>query len=201
MKAVLISIRPEWCRLIAHGKKTVEIRKTVPRDFFREYAKESNGKCGDYFEPFKVYIYCTEPNTVDPHKYLETHYDGHIYKCNGKVFAEFVCNKITELAPINKADDTVEEKSCMSREEIVRYLKGKGYAWDISDLVIYDKPKGLGAFRVQCKEYDKDRPRCGNCEYYYYESNESVSFYDECGCDGLKHITRPPQSWCYVEVV
>ena len=30
MKSVLISIHPKWCELIASGKKTVEVRKTVP---------------------------------------------------------------------------------------------------------------------------------------------------------------------------
>lgn len=28
--AVMISIRPEWCKLIAEGKKTVEVRKNFP---------------------------------------------------------------------------------------------------------------------------------------------------------------------------
>lgn len=42
-KAVLISIQPKWCGLIAAGKKTLEIRKSRPK-------QET---------PFKVYIYCT----------------------------------------------------------------------------------------------------------------------------------------------
>ncbi len=29
--AVLLSVRPKWCELIASGKKTVEIRKTRPK--------------------------------------------------------------------------------------------------------------------------------------------------------------------------
>lgn len=40
--AVLISIRPEWCKLIAEGKKTVEVRKTLPFSVV---------------VPFKCYIY------------------------------------------------------------------------------------------------------------------------------------------------
>lgn len=28
MKAILLSIRPEWCDLIIRGKKTLEVRKT-----------------------------------------------------------------------------------------------------------------------------------------------------------------------------
>jgi hypothetical protein len=90
----------------------------------------------------------------------------------------------------------------MESAEIVQYANGNlVYSWDISDLVIYDKPKELSEFCIQCKEHDKDSPRCGKCEYYYYESNESIGFYDECGCDGLRNITRPPQSWCYVNEV
>ena len=30
-KAVLISIRPEWCDLIVQGRKTIEVRKTRPK--------------------------------------------------------------------------------------------------------------------------------------------------------------------------
>ena len=44
-KAVLISIRPKWCELIANGTKTVEVRKSRPK----------------LHTPFKCYIYCTQP--------------------------------------------------------------------------------------------------------------------------------------------
>ena len=44
-KAVLISIRPKWCELIASGQKIVEVRKTRPK----------------LKPPFKVYIYCCKP--------------------------------------------------------------------------------------------------------------------------------------------
>lgn len=43
-KAVLTSIQPKWCELIASGKKTVEVRKTKPK----------------LKTPFKVYICCTK---------------------------------------------------------------------------------------------------------------------------------------------
>lgn len=44
--AVLLSVRPKWCELIANGKKTVEVRKTKPKAE----------------PPFKCYIYCTKPS-------------------------------------------------------------------------------------------------------------------------------------------
>lgn len=42
-KAVLLSIRPNWCKKILDGEKTVEVRRTCPA----------------HGTPFKVYIYCT----------------------------------------------------------------------------------------------------------------------------------------------
>lgn len=46
MKAVLLSIRPKWCELIASGKKTLEIRKTAPKlePPFKCYIYETKGK-------------------------------------------------------------------------------------------------------------------------------------------------------------
>lgn len=42
MNAILMSIQPKWCELIASGRKTLEVRKTKPQ----------------WQPPFKVYIYC-----------------------------------------------------------------------------------------------------------------------------------------------
>lgn len=44
MKAILLSIRPEWCDLIIRGKKTIEARRTRPK----------------LETPFKCYVYCTK---------------------------------------------------------------------------------------------------------------------------------------------
>ena len=44
MKIVLLPIHPEWCELIAKGIKTVEVRKTKPKQP----------------TPFKVMLYCTK---------------------------------------------------------------------------------------------------------------------------------------------
>lgn len=172
-KAVLISIRPAWCEKIARGEKTVEVRKTRP-------------KLGT---PFKCYIYCT----MD-HPYISiscgeldkpNYRTNTVGRCNGKVIGEFTCDRIYELAPLNHAPDDVEKQACLTREEIVNYLKGTGYGWHISKLQIYDTPKPLSAFKGLCK-IDVG---CGECPYYNYTKME---------CDG-RTIKRPPQSWCYVE--
>lgn len=47
-KAVLISIRPEWCRAIIEGRKTVEVRKTKPKNNLgnMEAKKKNRGYIG-----------------------------------------------------------------------------------------------------------------------------------------------------------
>ena len=78
-KAVMLSIRPKWCEKIIIGRKTMELRKSVPK----------------LEVPFKCYIYCTMPDTKDPHNILELHgADGKIRKANGKVIGEFTCDRI-----------------------------------------------------------------------------------------------------------
>lgn len=116
--------------------------------------------------PFKVYIYCT----------------------NGNVIGEFTCERIYELAPLNHAPDDVEQQACLTREEIVWYLKGVGYGWHISDLKIYDMPKELTEFHTWKK--------CKSCSKSGYESTACI--YDK-NCMVPVAITKAPQSWRYVE--
>ena len=92
---------------------------------------------------------------------------------DGTVIGEFICDKIWELAPICRAPDDVEEMACMDRDRIVRYLnKCHGWAWHISDLKIYNKPRELRTFTGLQNTRFGMRP---------------------------VEVQRPPQSWCYVE--
>ena len=133
MKAVLISIQPKWCELIASGKKTVEVRKTKPK----------------LETPFKVYIYETQGRTETPFVDENGH---HIFKGRGQVIGEFVCDFIAQYDWLELDDDCElyedVQMACLSSKEILDYL-GEGkylYFWHISDLVIYDKPKELSEF-------------------------------------------------------
>lgn len=164
-KAVLISIRPKWVEKIANGKKTIEVRKTRPK----------------LATPFKAYIYCTLPRY--PHEdFIRTDYPKPQFYGGGKVIGEFTCDRIYDLAPLNHAPDDVEQQACLTREEIVKYLKGVGYGWHISELKIYEIPKDIGEFTKPneiCKSKVCDEFGCFFCEYGF--------------------VKRPPQSWCYVE--
>lgn len=142
MKAVLISIQPKWCELIASGQKTIEVRKTKPK----------------LETPFNVYIYCTKGETV----YLPKDIFGN-EALNGKVIGEFVCDDIADytIDPYGHhsyfiSDDDFENTCLTFYEELWDYGKGKTlYGWHISDLVIYDKPRELSNFK--CAEYNYGR--------------------------------------------
>ena len=164
-KAVMLSIRPKWCEKIINGEKTIEVRKTRPK----------------LETPFKCYIYETQ-GWVERAGIRE-------FRLGGRVIGEFTCDRIYELAPLNHAPDDVEKQACLTREEIVNYLKGTGYGWHISNLHIYDAPRELSEFRRAC-------PNSWYCEScaMHRENNGT------CGNESLQ-IKRAPQSWCYVEAM
>ena len=195
MKSVLISIRPEWVEKITSKKKTVEVRKTAPKEV-----------------PFKAYIYCTKAKR----KWKLWDYEGAYENSKGEItcaqqhiIGEFVCDKVFLLRPYaydggnadlgrRKFIQTFEGPSkaikilsatCLSQNEMFDYIGvgNYGYGWHISDLKIYDKPKELSEFFKPCSEKEDI---CLDCIYY----NE----YDEVCANNL---TRPPQSWQYVEEI
>ena len=180
MKAVLISIQPKWCELIASGKKTVEVRKTKPK----------------LETPFKCYIYETQGRTETPFVDEEGH---HIFKGRGQVIGEFVCDEITPLfnvattswdllaGNVHEYAKALVRMARLTEEEMHSYAKGENcYAWHISDLVIYDKPRELSEFVRPCNHVND----CWTCDRWDYIGNRC---YNE--------IRKPPQSWCYVESV
>lgn len=173
-KAVMLSIRPKWCEKIANGEKTIEVRKTRPK----------------LQTPFKCYIYCTMDHpyiSVSCGELDKLNYRTNtVGRCNGKVIGEFTCDRIYGLAPLNHAPDDVEKQACLTREEIVNYLKGTGYGWHISDLKIYDKPREL-------RELKKNNRDC-----FYADLGLAKRDCPDCKNSGC-FLERPPQSWCYAE--
>ena len=186
-RAVLLSIKPKYCELIASGKKTVEVRKTRPK----------------IPTPFKGYIYCTK----DFYRKGDGYFQG---KCCGKVIGEFVCDKIItvdcdSVAPYDyNTKEYIDKESCLSRDDFVKYTGCKmAYGWHISDFKIYNKPKTLDDFRKPC--ISPEMPYCPLCKVgYEYISETEAEFYRVDGeCDTEWHclnwVKKPPQSWCYVE--
>ena len=187
MKAVLMSIQPKWCELIARGKKTVEVRKSKPK----------------LDVPFKCYIYMTAGDATYPVKK-----DGFPMICHNNggmsVIGEFVCDEIivAELGSYCKIPLKAAQLDAIG---LMDYADDKTvYGWHISDLKIYDKPKELSEF-YKYTEYDdssKDIRPCRFCEHNKFDWSENCEYcdidFDGEHCFHLQ-LKRPPQSWCYVE--
>lgn len=183
MKSVLISIRPKWCEKIASGEKTIEVRKSAPKEV-----------------PFKAYIYETKHATEMP--WVDE--DGHfIYKGRGQVIGEFICDEVYNLVNafggIVFADENLNQlepqlfrdMSCLTDEQTADYLGNKdGYGWHISDLKIYDKPEKLSEFFKPCPT--KEKGDCLSCDCLADNDYGGVC---------TNNLTRPPQSYMYVEEV
>lgn len=187
MKSVLLSLRPEWCEKIVRGQKTIEVRKSAPKE-----------------APFKAFIYCVKGKSPDVllkdnnnrFSFGDYRNDGYGFDiANGKVIGEFICDSVTKY-PYELIADGAHfmpygdlEKTCLDGWELYDYLREKdGYGWHISDLKIYDKPRELSEF-ISANE---------RCKVGYSICNRIVCGVYPCP---LMAITRPPQSWQYVEEV
>ena len=186
MRKILISIKPEWVAKILNHRKTIEIRKTAP-------------KCE---LPITVYIYCTksapylhqwtEPvtNKVTWHTDKKKWYMSR----NGKVVAKFTLDKIEHFIDgrneierewVGKPDAECDyfayekalEEACLTYEEAEEYCPDQSfYAWHISELEIFDKPKELDEFE--------------------YSNPSGIRYIGQRSIKGLPK--RAPMSWCYV---
>lgn len=204
--AVLLSVRPKWCELIANGKKTIEIRKTRPK----------------IETPFKCYIYCTKPKMITKYVFKPEDYpeymrpekpvfckvpDGSSPYCsvvngNSKVIGEFECDAIFTMS-ITYSDPTSRialkefPYTCLTDQQIIDYLGNgnQGYGWHISNLVIYDKPKEIRDFCYPTEKYC-EKEMCGGCPKDQVMGLDGDYAFD---CEWQRPIKRPPQSWCYVQ--
>lgn len=153
MKAILLSLPPKQVANILNGKQTAIVRKTTP-------------KCD---LPIDVYVYCAKGD-----------YIGHISnKYVGKVVANFTIKKVERFTQgLNEVEyenvpnfalkdydywglEALTEKACLDDEELSKHAPDLSfYAWYISDLQIFDKPKELSDLRYWgCLDKVKQAPR------------------------------------------
>lgn len=223
MECVLISIKPKWCELTANGEKTVEVRKTKPKlntpfkcyiyctlppkeellnfGSFREYANELiRLQDGRIVYDYGMRVCCDIENRP---------YSQDNFLCK-KVIGEFVCDRIDTIRKRGIDDNfdycylsldkwgnddiepeiTAVKNSCVLKDDLNDYGKNSRmlYGWHISNLKIYDEPKELGEFKKI------------NRECWYADLGLAKRDCSKCRNEGC-FISRPPQSWCYVEEV
>ncbi len=181
MKSVLRSAKPYWIYLILTGQKTVEVGKTFPMS-------------GDWNRI--VEMYCSK-DKKSFNRIPEADREW-MRKYLGKVACRFVCDRIDDIICLTNGSPDGSgvpwykevKGSCLTTIDLMRYGKRKPlFGWHISDLVIYDKPKELRAFR-----------KAG----FMTEDQWLYALYPNTHCHYSAwakkfEITRAPQSWCYVE--
>lgn len=197
-RAILISIKPEWVGKILNGEKTIEIRKTMPKcelpcKVYIYCTKNRHLACVVNKNGAELFYTCNN----------ETAFIVGGYLGNGKVVAEFTLNKVDTLDicdpyvivnDIQASWDYFEKHGLLTYEQAMDYLGGgydngwskkwdTGYAWNIDNLKIYDKPKELSEFKVYDKAYD-------NLGAFGWAFGYVEKYHP---------LTRAPQSWCYVE--
>lgn len=211
MKAVMLSLRPQWCEKIFNGSKSIEVRKSRP----------------SIPTPFKVYVYQTKHNggKAIVSEVLNSVYGG------GKVIGSFVCDRIEEYEGEFWDDDTYEriqepwepsdfaeygeyeydtigengefygkgielsKQSCLSWNELRKYV-GQGlkdfYGWHITEPLLFDKPRDITEFALygKCAE---------DCDEYDICARDSEDGRMSCKFFKRTFLKRPPMSWYYIE--
>lgn len=211
MKSILMSIRPEWCKRIFNGEKTIEVRKTRPLIDM----------------PFKVYVYCTkERMTRVPSMYAYLHKNepracaeygtietwGEIgdvivnphlaskhvsFGMHGKVIGSFVCDRVRLCIPFglkgHLLSQEVYREMCLTKEQLDKYGGLKTlYGWHITEPKLFDKPRDIAEFALygKCAE---------DCDEYDICARDSEDGRMSCKYFKRTFLERPPQSYCFVE--
>lgn len=181
---ILASLKPYYYYLIGERKKTIEVRKSPLKNLPQDIA---------------FYMSKDEKSFTKIPKEFQEKYRKHF----GKIGMRVVCDEVEEfheweLSPQGKFADFERERlenfltaACLSEEEVVRYRENLPYfkplyGWHMSNLNVYDKPKELSEFYAPCK-----KPSCIMCDW--------EREYDVCACGYKKPLTRPPQSYMFVE--
>lgn len=119
----MISIKPEWCKKIITGEKTIEVRKTKPEQVRF---------------PFKVYVYAT---------YGGENWFSFGKQKSGHVIGSFICDEIKRYdipypAYKKETDQELIKKSCVDYWKLHRYAGDQGYVygWAIRDFENWDTP-------------------------------------------------------------
>lgn len=102
----------------------------------------------------------------------------------GKVIGEYRIWRIKRYDNVSMIPKGHIYSGCVPAEYLLSYSKGRPlYAHFIVDAIKYDKPKALNEFFYAC-----DKPKGTDCSMCIDRRE------NKC-----KAITRPPQSWCFVE--
>lgn len=184
-RTILLSVRPEHAVKILNGKKTLEIRKSVPKDYVGW-----------------VYLYCTKgkPYITQQSTAQFTIRDTKDFTnlINGKIVARFWFDEFEKYTWFdgygfsdghgrygaqkeNGLIENIVDKLCLDEVEgIDEYGQGKDlFVWHIKKLEIFNKPKDLWDFHTRHDMLFLGRTMAK--KVFQFES-----------------VNKAPQSWQYV---
>ncbi len=195
MKSIILTIKLKYFYLTYKGIKTIEVRKSCPKDFV-----------GD------VYEIVSKTNFERDLMEIPENEREFFKQFKGKVGLKFTLNKVEEIINYGLArrSETMMkellEKSCLTMGELNEYAPHKEYddndyiyAWHISNLEIFDKPKELSEFRNAFK-YKRVESIFGNNNIEKDERTGGLRQPVKGGYEYIYPLTKAPQSWCYAEV-
>ena len=162
MKQLMITVKPEYLANILNGKKTLELRTYIPKDF-TGWVNIACGKGKPYL--FRIYEQVAADNELSyfelSHKIIEQTRYKSIEVLNGKVVCRFWFDEYYELKKLKYANEYYKpfryepdisynlmlDRLSLSNVEVWNYGKSKDlYAWHIKKLEIFPEPKELGEF-------------------------------------------------------
>ncbi len=152
---------------------TAELRKTRPK----------------IETPFKCYIYCTKEFYRKGNGYFQGKYCG-------KVIGEFVCDDISKFTAEFTDGKTYED---------IRYCYLNEYEEEEEMIVVsneWNNPNDSWICKESCLSFDDFKKYIGenfhDIPFYGWHISD-LKIYDEPKELSEFGLTRPPQSWCYVE--
>lgn len=167
IKALMVPIRPEHALHILNGKKTLDLRTWIPKDYV--------GWVYVYVTKGKPYLVDFREESMMEQKYELFHNKKNVLGIlknkvvNGLVVFRFWFDEYftyhhynhgvglyNDVAEYNVMYDDLE-KLCLDYREIENYGKGKElYAWHIKKLEIFDEPKKLSDFYKRIDGLDEN---------------------------------------------
>jgi len=194
MKTILIPIKPKYAALEMNGIKTIEVRKFYIEPPFKVVNYVTKEK--PYIKDFATYNaeHCKGKNYNRFISFNEQYNNN--YTINGKVAYEYVIRDVSTLNIVGVeffgVKDTLLKKACFTHSSLAQYVGSDSknfYAWHISELKIYDKPKELGEFNGYCKKKQE-------CYLDIVRHCNEVHFDWKCN-----PVKRAPRNYIYVEEI
>lgn len=185
---ILASLKPYYYYLIGEKKKNIEVRKSALKDLpqdivfymskdeksFAKIPKEFQEKYRKHFGKVGIKVICDKIDCIQK-RGIDNNFD-YCYLSLNEWGNDDIATEITDI-----------KKSCIPKVDLNKYGANVQclYAWHISDLKIYDKPRELSEFRISCNR----KNLCYSCNRFTGKP------WDICN----NSITRPPQSYMRVK--